>query len=239
MTSATMIDLNAPIAKPYLGHMSAILGYKFKRVLFYIFTRNAQTRVWKLARVTPVLKNNGVVDVMFNYRPISVIGHIAKMVEQLVRSQLVNYLKEHSSITPDQTPYLKGYSTPTSLHRVIDHWLENINEKQITGVCLLDISKCFDTISHSILIQKLSMYGIKQQELKWLSSYLDRRKQAVLFYNELSSFVDVTCGVPQGSVLGPFLFLLFINDMSQFTTEGCLTNVYAYDYDLCIRWKYS
>ena len=97
----------------------------------------------------------------------------------------------------------------------------------MTGVCLFDISKCFDTISHSILLQKLSMYGIKQQELKWFSSYLDRRKQAGLCHNELSSFVDVTCGVPQGSVLGPFLFLLFIIDMSQFTTDGCLTNLYA------------
>ena len=116
---------------------------------------------WKIARVTPVFKNSGDVDVMSNYHPISVIGLIAKMVEQLVRSQLVRYLEEHSFITPDQSAYLKGHSTQTSLHRVIDDWLDNINEDQITGVCLLDISKCFDTINHSILLQKLSMYGIK------------------------------------------------------------------------------
>ena len=210
-----------------------IAGHHIADSLLYIINDSLSNGVfpedWKLARVTPVFKNNGDVDAMSNYRPISVIGHIAKMVEQLVRSQLVNYLEEHSFITPDQSAYLKGHSTQTSLHRVIDDWLENINENQITGVCLLDISKCFDTISHSILLQKLSMYGIKQQELKWFSSYLDRRKQAVLCHNELSSFVDVTCGVPQGSVLGPFLFLLFINDMSQFTTDGCLTNLYADD----------
>ena len=105
---------------------------------------------WKLARVTPVFKNNGDVDVMSNYRPISVIGYIAKMVEQLVRSQLVRYLEEHSFITPDQSAYLKGHFTQTSLHRVIDDWLDDINEDQITGVCLLDISKCFDTVNHSI-----------------------------------------------------------------------------------------
>ena len=107
-----------------------------------------------MARMTPVFKNNGAVDVMSNYRPISVIDHIAKMVEQLVRSQLVKYLEEHSSITPDQSAYLKGYSTQTGLHRVIDDWLDNINEDQITGVCLLDISKCFDTINYYILQQK-------------------------------------------------------------------------------------
>ena len=117
----------------------------------------------------------------------------------------------------------------TSLHRIIDDWLDNINEDQITGVCFLDICKCFDTINHSILQLKLSMYGIKHQELKWFSSYLDNRMQAVLCHNELSFFVDVTCGVPQVFALGPFLFLLFISDISQVTTDGCLTNLYADD----------
>ena len=98
-------------------------------------------------------------DVLSNYRPNSVIGHIAKMVEQLVLSQLVRYLEEHTFITPDQSASPKSHSTQTSLHRVIDDRLDNINEDQITGVCLLDISKCLDTINHSILLQKLSMYG--------------------------------------------------------------------------------
>ena len=184
---------------------------------------------WKNARVTPVYKNNGDINIMSNYRPISVIGHIAKMVEQLVRSQLVSYLEEHAFISTDQSAYLKGHSTQTSLHRVIDDWLENINNNQTTGVCLLDISKCFDTISHRILLQKLSMYGIKHTEFKWFSSYLDKRKQAVFCHNKLSSLVDITTGVPQGSVLGPFLFLLFINDISNFTTDGCVTNLFADD----------
>ena len=186
-----------------------IAGHHMADSLLYIINDCLSNGIFpedlKLARVTPVFQNNGDVDVMSNYRPISVIGHIAKMVEQLVRSQLVSYLEEHSFITPDQSVYLNGHSTQTSLHRVIEDWLENIKENQITGVCLLDISKCFDTISHSILLQKLSMYWIKQQELKWFSSYLDRRKQAVLCHNELSSFVDVTCVLPQGSLLGPFL----------------------------------
>ena len=144
--------------------------------------RIVRVMAWKLARVIPVFKNNADVDVMSNYRPISVIGHITKMVEQLVRSQHVNYLEEHSFITPDQSAYLIGHSTQTSLHRVIDDWLENINENQITGLILLVILFCY---------KKISLYGIKQQELKWFSSYLDRRKQAVLCHNELSSFVNM------------------------------------------------
>ena len=132
-------------------------------------------------------------------------------------------------ITPDQSAYLNGHSTQTSLHRVIDDWLDNINESQITSVCLLDISKCFDTINHSILLQKLSMYGVKHQESKWFSFYFDNQKQAVLCHNELSCFVDVACGVPQGVCSWTVLFLLFIIDISQFTTDGCLTNLYADD----------
>ena len=139
------------------------------------------------------------------------------------------YLEEHVFISTDQSAYLKGHSAQTSLHRVIDDWLENVNDNQTTGVCLLDISKCFDTISHHILLQKLRMYGIKNTELEWFSSYLSNRIQAVLCHNELSSSVDITTGVPQGSVLGPFLFLLFINDISNFTTDGCVTNLFADD----------
>ena len=134
----------------------------------------------KFARVTPVHKNYRDVNIMSTYRPISVIGHIAKMVEQLGRSQLVAYLEEHAYISTDQSAYLEGHSTQTSLHRVIDNWLENINDNQTTGVCLLDISKCFDTISHHILLQKLRMYGINNTESEWFSSYYKQQKTSCI-----------------------------------------------------------
>ena len=164
-----------------------------------------------------------------NYRPISVIGHIAKIIEQLIGRQLISYLEEHQFISSDQSTYLKRHSTQTSLHRVIDDFLENVNDDMITGVCFLDISKCFDTIDHSLLLQKLCMYGIKETELNWFTSYLHNRKQAVFCHGKLSKFLDIKTGVPQGSVLGPYMFLLFINDVTSYLTEGSVTNLFADD----------
>ena len=179
-------------------------GFQFPVLYLYIF-------YWV---VLSTAHNNWLVkarfDMMSNYRPISVIGHIAKIVEQLIRSQLVAYLDEHSFITPDQFAYLKGHSTQKSLHRVIDDWLENVNESQITGICMLDIAKCFDTIDRDLLLKKLSLYGIKNIELEWFKSYLHQCQQAVLCNGKLSSFVDISSGVPQGSVLGPFLSTIFL-----------------------------
>ena len=184
---------------------------------------------WKLARVTPVYKNSGDVMMKENYRPISVIGHIAKIIEQLIGQQLITYLEDHRFISPDQSAYLKRHSTQTSLHRVIDDFLENVNEDMITGVCFLDISKCFDTIDHSLLLKKLNMYGIQNTELCWFQSYLHNRKQAVFCHGKLSQSLDIKTGVPQGSVLGPYMFLLFINDVTCYLTEGITTNLFADD----------
>ena len=112
---------------------------------------------------------------------------------------------------------------------MIDDWLENINEGELTGACLLDISKCFDSINHDILLKKLEMYGFQDVELTWFKSYLYNRQQLVSFQQETSEYLDIKNGVPQGSVLGPILFLLFINDISNFTLEGCVLNMFADD----------
>ena len=106
-------------------------------------------------------------------------GNIAKLVEQLVRSQRVSYLVEHAIISPKQSAYLKGHYMQTSVRRVINDWLENMNINQTTGVCLLDISKCLDANRGHILFRKSSMYGLKYAGWEWFSSHLDTREQAV------------------------------------------------------------
>ena len=172
---------------------------------------------WKLARVTPVYKGEGDILNESNYRPISVIGHIVKLTESEVKDQLVNYLEEHHLLTVDQSAYLKNHSTTTCLHKVIGEWQELIDDGEMIGACFLDISKCFDSIDHKILGTKLQKYGIKDNELNWFDNYLSGRTQKVICNNQLSKTCKMSIGVPQGSILGPILFLLFINDLTQFS----------------------
>jgi hypothetical protein len=163
-----------------------------------------------------------------NYRPISVIAHIAKICELQVQKQFLTYLLDNDYISIDQSAYRKCHSTQTALHRVTDDWLDNICDGLFTGVCCLDIKKCFDTIDHRILLKKLSYYGIHGKELDWFKSYLVNRAQVVKSNGKTSSQKFLNIGVPQGSVLGPILFMIYVNDLSQHVHLGT-ANLYADD----------
>jgi len=160
---------------------------------------------WKFSRVTPVFKGKGSKSNCNNYRPISVITHIAKLVERVVQKQLLSYLISHDLINIDQSAYRPMHNTQTALHRVVDEWLENIEEGLLTGVCFLDIRKCFDTIDHNVLLWKMERYGIRGRELEWFKNYLSGRSQVVK-HKTLSEAKFLNVGIPQGSVLGPNLF---------------------------------
>ena len=129
----------------------------------------------------------------------------------------------------DQSAYLQGHSTQTSLHRVIEDIHENMDAGEFFAACLFDISKCFDSINPRLLLTKLEKYGIRNKALDWFKSYLSDRTQAVFCHGKLSCLKEIKFGVPQGSILGPFLFLLFINDVSSFAANNCITNLFADD----------
>jgi len=182
---------------------------------------------WKLARVTPIYKGSGNKDDPSNYRPISVVCHIAKIFEKVIAHQFVTYLTRNNLITADQSAYLLGRSTQTSLHKVMDDIIESMDHGEITAACFIDISKCFDSIDHELLLAKLEKHGIKKN-IGWFRSYLSNREQRVINNGALSKTMPVRAGVPQGSVLGPFLFILFANDIGNYVENGQI-NCYADD----------
>ena len=141
---------------------------------------------------------------------------------------LSNYLAEKQFISTDQSAFLKHHSTQTALHKVVDDWLDAMNNGMLTGLCMFDIQKCFDTLNHEILLFKLDKYGIRGLEFEWFTSYLDCRKQLVSVNNNQSKLQSLTTGVPQGSNLGPLLFLIYINDITSYL-PGCSANLYADD----------
>ena len=163
-----------------------------------------------------------------NYRPISVLCIIACILEKEVQKQIMMFFIDNDFISIDQFAFLKHHSTISCLHRMLDDCLKAINESELVGACFLDIQKCFDTIDHDLLLKKLSKYGIKENELKWFDDYLNDRTQVVSCNGVVSKKKSLSIGVPQGSSLGPFLFLIFINDLSQSVPDGYI-NMFADD----------
>ena len=186
---------------------------------------------WKLARVTPIYKGQGEITHPGNYRPISVIPTVAKVLEKLVKRQLVSHFSNNDLISDTQFAYLKNRSTSTALHCLVDNLLLNINNHLINGISQIDISKEFDTINIDILKYKLIKYGIINTS--WFESYFEDRAQQVFYNNKLSEREILTMGVPQGTVLGPIFFLIYTNDLSKNISCG-KTISYADDTTLIV-----
>ena len=175
--------------------------------------------LWKVARVTPLYKAEDKLLVE-NYRPISVLPVLSKVLERVMHTQMSAYLDHLGWLYKHQYGFRRGRSTAQAVGQLNNSVLDAIDGGKVAGMLFLDISKAFDSINHKLLLGKLEHIGLAARSLRWFKSYLADRRQCVCINGEVSETRPIDLGVPQGSILGPLLFNVYINSLSAAVTKS-------------------
>ena len=204
--------------------------------LVYIITKcvfsGSFPSMWKEAKVKPLFKT-GDKDDINNYRPISILPTISKLIEKWVDIIFSLFLNNFDLLHKSQSGFHAKHSTESALILMVDSWLKALNAGKLIGCVMVDFRKALDLVDHQILLKKIQSYRCDNSCLSWFRSYLFNRTQRVAINNELSDSSAVNCGFPQGSILGPLLFLLFINYLP-LTLHDTISSVDLYADDTTI-----
>ena len=216
----------------FLKDGATALKDQLTHIINLSITTSTVPEEFKSARVRPLFKKNSRSDVG-NYRPVSILCVSSKILEKAVFTQVDSYLRENNILYSYQSGFRNSFSTDTCLIHLTDYIQNQVSKGNYTGLVLLDLQKAFDTVDHVILCRKLKAMGIDSVE--WFRSYLSGRKQIVHVNKVDSDPLQISCGVPQGSILGPLLFLCYVNDMA--ASVDCKLLLYADDSALLVSDK--
>jgi len=226
-----------PIPTSILKQCVSVLAPVVTEIINLSLSSGTFPSIFKQSVVSPLLKKPKLdKDSLTNYRPISNLSFLSKLTERIVKDRVSQHLGKNSLFNAFQSAYTAFHSTESVLLSLHDFIVRSICRKQVTCLCLLDLSAAFDTIDHSILLHRLSAwFGIHNSALSWFQSYLSDRTFCVSAGNTKSLHTPVTCGVPQGSVLGPLLFALYTTPLSSLLSATSVSHhLYADDTQLFV-----
>ena len=227
--------LDTKISALKIANSSKSFTATLAKVIDKSFSEGVFPSQLKTARVVPVYKEGKKTDVG-NYRPISLLSSLSKIYEKLMHNRIMKFLVQNESLHDLQYGFRPGRSCEHALLKAQDILLDSLNQRQVSLLLLIDFSKAFDMVEHDILLDKLEHYGIRGMALQWFTSYLSGRMQFVTINGTDSSVKHMQYGVPQGSILGPLLFIIYINDLPNLSNTAKFI-MYADDANIVISGK--
>ena len=221
------------------GKVLRLVGHLISTVLSYLinesFSEGIYPDVLKTSKCIPVYKNKGTKQDVANYRLIHLQSQLAKIFELAYCNRLTNFVETANLLNAVQNGFRKNKSTTTAIHELVEMVYEALNNKTHTVALFYDLSRAFDTVDHKLLLNKLYGVGIRGVAHNWATSYLSSRSQNVVVEGIKSVSANIELGVPQGSILGPLFFIIFINDLTDYCIASDKTILYADDTNFLMR----